>query len=199
MIKMASDDNRLEKGRILCRAIIEMMGAPKEHIEHTLKGFIGKIKEDPELEVIKEELNPAEKQDQFWSAFAEIEVWMKDSQKLIDFCFNVMPSSIEIIDSHKFEVDTLTFSGFLNEVLGRLHEVDMTLKQVRAKNTLMDRNSRAVMGNMVQLILKDGEKDIESLAKETGLPKEFIIQITNKLIQDKLIKEENEKYSLMKK
>lgn len=196
---MASGDERLEKGKIFCRTIIEMMGAPKEHIENTLKEYINGLKKDEGIEIIKVEYSPAEEQDKFWSAFAEIELWFKDINRMMQFCFHSMPSSIEILEPSELNFESNVFSGIMNDLVARLHEVDMTVKQLRAQNILMDKNSRAIVGNMIILLLEQGMDDIDKISKRAGLPKDFLEQIIKKMIEGKKIEEKEGKFIILKK
>jgi len=102
-----------EKSKIHARVIIEMMGAPKEHIVKTMEMLIDKIKEDEKEEgnikmIGSETADPVEK-DSLWSIFSEIEVELKDVPSLIGFCFDYMPSSVEIISPNQFSFDSPDF------------------------------------------------------------------------------------------
>jgi hypothetical protein len=67
------EKERLEKGQVLAKVIIEMLGAPKEHIEATLKQYIEKLKkEKKDFEVMKSDFAEAKEQGKFFAAFTEI-------------------------------------------------------------------------------------------------------------------------------
>src|SRR3989338_5848228 len=100
MAEKMNDDERLLRGQIKARAIIEVVGKPKEYVESSLDEFVKRLKEDEGYELTDVDIHPAEKRedkDNFLSAFAEVIFWAKSMNTLIDFCFNAMPSSIEII------------------------------------------------------------------------------------------------------
>ena len=42
--------------KILFRAVVEVLGKPKEHVDSTLKGYLQKLKENDRYEVVKEDL-----------------------------------------------------------------------------------------------------------------------------------------------
>ena len=61
---------------IIFRAVIEILGKPKEHIDKSLRGFIKQLKENEEYEVISEDYAELKKQEEqeLWMGFAELEV-----------------------------------------------------------------------------------------------------------------------------
>src|SRR3989338_2726967 len=86
-----------KKDLIRCRAILEVLGKPKEHVEKTIKLLVEKVKEDPEISVLNErysEITPQEKT--MFSIYVELEMVVKGITTLTGFCFDFMPSSLEI-------------------------------------------------------------------------------------------------------
>lgn len=191
-----ADDNR-----ILCKAIIQMVGAPKEHIEATLKDYVTKLKEDKDKEFVNEEYMPAEKNedDQFFSCFAELDIWMKNIDTLINFSFYSMPASIEILEPEEFKLNSAEFSNILNTVQNKLHNIDMTVKQLRAQNTLMNEKLTTSLKNMITLVLSSGPKDAAELAKLVGVSEEAATKLASQLASDGRIENINNKYSLKSK
>jgi hypothetical protein len=125
--------------KITTRTIIEIAGFPKEHIEEVMQKIIGKIKE--KFEVIKSEtfesVELKDKMTGFWSAFSEIELKFEDINSMTLFCFEYMPSSIEILEPEELIFGSIDFSGFLNDLLARLHEYDMVVKNLQAENMML--------------------------------------------------------------
>ena len=95
-----------QKQAITAKIIIEMLGKPKEHVEATLKEYIGKLKSDGEIGISKEEFMPAEQKGALFSAFVDFEGKFKDVSALLNFCFDAMPSSIDIIEPAELAMDT---------------------------------------------------------------------------------------------
>ena len=52
---MAEAEKQGEHVHIRCRAIIEVLGKPKEHVENSIKEYIEHIKQDSELVILNEE------------------------------------------------------------------------------------------------------------------------------------------------
>lgn len=189
---MADEENAKE--RVLARVIIEMLGAPKEHIEKTLKDYVEKLKQDKDLEITKEDLAPAKEQNKLFSTFAELELWFKSPQKLVDFCFDSMPSSIEILKPESIALDSAGLSDTLNDLQAKLHNNDMIIKTLKAKNALLDKNAKAVLRNFVSFIVKDGPKTIEDFSKWMGIKPEQLKPFLHELIKENKLVEKEGRY-----
>ncbi len=124
---------------ILARVVIEVAGFPKDHIEQVMHKVIDKIKEN--FKVIKAEIFESvelkDKMAGFWSIFSEIELNFEDINAITIFCFEYMPSSIEILEPEELKFEARNFAGFLNDLLSRLHEYDMVVKNLQAENMIM--------------------------------------------------------------
>ena len=51
-----SDKERVAKGEVLVRSILEILGAPKEHVEKTITVLVDKLKEKAIVDVVSEEI-----------------------------------------------------------------------------------------------------------------------------------------------
>ena len=130
----------MEEKKLLIRAVFEILGSPKDHVESTMKLVLDKLKEIEEVEIIKSETFDAkEVKGKLWSTFSEVEMNVKDIEILVHICFNFMPSSIEILDPSKMITDSNRLTNFFNDLLGRLHKYDMLVKNLNAQNILLDR------------------------------------------------------------
>ena len=125
--------------KIFARVVIEVAGFPKEHIEEVMKKVIDKVKENFEISKseIFESVELKDKMAGFWSVFSEIELKFDDINAITVFCFEYMPSSIEILEPEELKFDAMNFGGFLNDLLARLHEYDMVVKNLQAENMVM--------------------------------------------------------------
>ena len=184
-----------DKGHILARAIIEIIGAPKEHIEKSIKEFVANIKAQG-IDVIKEDYAPAEPADKMFSTFTEIEFWTKDLTELFDFCIVSMPSSIEIIEPSDFRVGSHTLSGSLNDLLQRLHTIDMTIKNTNAKSKLLEKNAFTLATNIIGIALHKNKLGLSDLAKETGIEEKKLEEFLNFMIKRDRVIKEGETYTI---
>ncbi|MBN2111466.1 hypothetical protein JW707_00025 [Candidatus Woesearchaeota archaeon] len=184
-----------KKQKILARVIIEMLGAPKEHIEKTLKGYVEGLKRDKELEIIKEELAPAKEQNKLFSTFAELDINFKNAQKLIDFCFDSMPSSIEILQPEELVLDSGGLTDTLNDMQAKLHNSDMIIKTLRAKNTILDKNAKKILRNFVDYMIGNEGRTIETLSAKIGVPKQQLKPFLDELVKEGKLREKEGNYA----
>lgn len=125
--------------KIKTKVIVEVIGSPKEHIENALKMIINRIKDEKYLEVIKAASFDAKEVKEFWSTFSEMEIDFNDMNGVVDFCFNYMPSSIEILEPTELYLSAKETNDMLNDVLAGLHKYEMVLKNIHAQNILLKR------------------------------------------------------------
>ncbi len=121
------------------KAIIEIAGFPKEHIEETMVKVVDKLKD--EFKVNRQEIYEAvalkDKMEGFWSTFCDIELSFNNVENLVVFCFEYMPSSIEILSPEELKFNNNEIGNILNNLLARLHHYDMLVKNLTASNQLM--------------------------------------------------------------
>jgi hypothetical protein len=154
---------------IRVRAIIEMLGAPKEHVEGTLKRYVSQLKREG-LDAVKEDYAPAEEtQPKLYSAFVELEAWFPDLARLLAFCFDSMPSSVEVIEPASLTFDTRVLGNFLNDLQARIHETDALVKSVRANHKVLDANALNVFQNFIVFQLQNGPRTVDELAAPMGI------------------------------
>lgn len=183
------------ENKILTRIILEMLGAPKEYIEQTMKNYVTKIKQEG-IQVKKENYADAQPSDKLFTTFAELEIEFKKLDELLAFCFEALPSSVEIVEPMKLDINAQELTGFLNDLQARLHEADMIIKTSRAQNKILDTNTTAVFHNFITHVLKQGRKTTEEIAQATGTTTKDIQPFLTKLEESKKIKKEGETYTI---
>jgi hypothetical protein len=187
----------MNRERINCRVIIEMLGAPKEHIEETIRSYVKQLKEEYKtVKVLREHFAEATKKDKLYSTFAELDLEVEGAGNLINFCFDYMPSSVEIFEPDELAYDSRDFTLFLNDLQGKLHRIDMALKNLSAENQILKKNNMIVVRNMIKMILKSGPSKVDDIAATAGLKKEAADKVLVTMLQDKTVKYANEMYSL---
>ncbi len=122
---------------IQAKIVIEILGTPKDHVENTMKNILEKLKNEDGVKLLRETTYKAEQVQKMWSTFSDIELEVKNFSKLVGLCFDYMPSSVEIIDPIKTELETIEISDLLNDLLARLHKTDMVLKNAIAENKFL--------------------------------------------------------------
>ena len=181
---------------IRCRAIIEVLGKPKEHVENSIKQYIEHIKDDSELVMLSENYSEIQEQGKLWSKFVEIELVVKGTSKLIGFCFEYMPSSVEIIKPSSFLLTNSEFANFINDLQSRLHNVDMVVKKLKSENDFLRLSMNDLAHNAVMICLKVSKMSIDKLSQVTGIEKEELQIYVEKMMKDNKIKKEGDLYLL---
>jgi len=187
----------MERQSITARVIIQMKGAPKKHIEDTLKLYIDRIKEEKnDIEVLSEDTEKAKKDGDMYNVFTELEIKTKDSAGLVWFCFDYMPASVEIVDPDVIHYDSHEFTGFINDLQGKLHEVDMIIKNLSAENQVIKKNGLTLLKNIIMLNLKFQPTDLDTLAVNAGVPVQNIQKLLDAMEKDRKVKKEEGLYKL---
>lgn len=180
-----------EKQLIRCRAILEVLGKPKEHVEKTIKLLVEKVKERPQISFLNEkyaEVKPEGKT--MFSTFVELELVVKGITTLTGFCFDFMPSSIDIEKPEQLIVKNRDISNIFNDLQSKLHNVDMVAKTLRAERDFLKRNLNTMIANLITILIKMNKNRVEDLSKFTGINKEELEKHLEKLIKEGKIKKE---------
>ncbi|MBI2134937.1 hypothetical protein HYU09_03025 [Candidatus Woesearchaeota archaeon] len=191
--KIADDMTHLR-----CNVIIEVLGKPKEHVEKALKMYVDRIRQDSDLIILKEEFADAKEKSGLWATFAELEMVVKGIRKLIAFCFDYMPSSIQILKPENYSLDRSMIEDFVNDLQARLHDVDMIVKKQNNENEFLKKNMQTTVKNLILISLIYGSLDREKLSKVTGIKPDELKIFLDSMVKDSKIKEENGFYSLIK-
>lgn len=189
---------KIEEGHMKVRVIIEMFGAPKEYLTKTLRGYVKKIDEDREIIVLREKYAKPKKHEGMFSTFVDLEMLVKNASTLAFFCFDYMPSSIEILQPEKFVYNAGDFADFFNDMQTRLHTLDMAMKNLRAKASMLEKNAGLLLRNNLLINLRDGDKSLEELSRGCGVPPKQLVPFLGKLMKEGWIKEKKGKYTRKK-
>ena len=172
--------------KILFRVVVEVLGKPKEHVDSTLKGYLQKLKENSRYEVLKEDLAELKQHEEseLWMAFAELEIKTAGVTEIIDFCFDYMPSLIEIIEPEELQLDSLAASSFLNDMQAKLHGVDMLAKQMKIENKLTNNSLAKLLNNYIIVLLRNNNLTSKQLSAYTGMNIDVLEDYMDKMIDE---------------
>ena len=187
--------------KVKIRAIIEIAGRPKEHIENSIRLLLDKLKSEADIKIEENEIFDAKKlveEGSMYTIFAELVMELKDMIVLSKFCFDYTPSSIEILEPDPLKIDAATATNFLNDLLGRLHETDMVLKNVRAEHQVLNVNATALLRNFIMISLRDKEKTLQEISDYVGISKEQLGSFIKAMIESNIIEEIGNKYHLVR-
>ena len=188
-----------EDGALRSLITFEVAGKPQEHVEQTLDTYIEKLREDKALDVLdvhKEDAIELEDEEGFFSAFAEVEMLVPDLESLTHLCVNLMPASVEILAPDEFRFQARDVQNWSNDLLSRLHEIAQQLRAERQKNRYLNKNTQNLLQNMITILLANGPKDDEMLARLTGVKQEKIAQLLEQLDEQDIISKEGDKWIL---
>jgi len=73
----------------------------------------------------------------FYSAFIEAELLLKDLKELLKFSVNFTPSNLQILEPSKLKLESVLLQDFLNEVISLLNNLFNNLKNLDAENKLL--------------------------------------------------------------
>jgi len=193
-----SNKERKAEGQILVRTILEMLGGPKEHIVNTMKAYVDKLGENKNFKIDKTFISEAKEQEDksLFSIYAELEIWFKDVDKIMEFCFDSLPSSIEIIEPEEFKMKSNKFSGLLNDLQAKLHKLDLAFKNHIADKQASAKIFDTLIKNFIGYCLRTKKQKVEEVATITGIDKEKLQKIMDDLAENKMIKKEGDKYSI---
>jgi hypothetical protein len=146
--------------------------------------------------VLKSEIAPAEQKDKVFSIFAELEMKFDELPDLLDFCFESMPSSVEIVEPEKFTLPVDKLNAFLNDLQARLHEADAIIKTERTRQQLLDINTVNIFRRFLLYLVEKGHSTASEMSHYAGVHPNQLIPFLDKLVEDKKLKKEGEKYAV---
>lgn len=189
-------DNMPEK--IIVHTIIEVLGKPKEHVQQLLKEYVDKLKKEKDLTIIKQTYSePKERQDKLFGMFVELEIRFDSFHKVIWFTFDYRPASIEIVEPEDLVFNIQTANEYLNDVLGKLHTIDLLLTNIAAENKLLKNNGIMVAKNFIKHLLRKENKDKQQLIKDTGIPESMLMKFLQVLEKEGQIQKQGELYKIL--
>jgi len=116
--------------------IVEVAGRPPEYLKDALEKHISQLNNRKDVRLVSSKISDARKVDEekdIYSCFAEVEVRVIGLSRLLDLIFDLMPSSIEIVDPDNLEINCQETTMFLNDLSGRLHKYDEVAKLAQMK------------------------------------------------------------------
>ncbi len=134
MAKTNEEEQKLlEKGWIKTWLLFEVVAVKKEVAESALREHIGKIKKEHALKVFDENFTttePVEPAEQFraqgitetWSQIAEIIVFAKDFEALMNMVVTYAPTAVEILAPSKITIDMRSAQNALATVADMMHK-----------------------------------------------------------------------------
>ena len=190
---------KLSEGYLYVRAIIEIAGKPKEYVEETLKTHLNNMKSDKNYIVLKETFESAEKLENYFDAFAEIEFLAKDPVALVAFCFSYMPGNVEILEPEMIEMPSNEFSGLLNDLQARSHALNTGVLELKEKNLHYVKNTAVLLRNFIVVLISSKPMTLKQMDAYMGVKEEDLLKVLDVLMKEKKIKKQGDIYSAIPK
>lgn len=149
-----------KEGWLKTRMIVELAGAPREHIAQALVIVGEKFGQGiREIKVKKISVREPQKMEgkEIWTGFLEIYAEIKNIETLIGIIFDYLPSSVEIEEPQELMFPVAHINGVLNDLAGRLHQYDATVKLLKTK-LIIEKKAKAGQDNLPQKEKKDEAK-----------------------------------------
>ena len=135
--------------------IVEMAGQPPEYVKERLEQHVGVLQTFKDVEVHSihvSEPKEVEKGKNFFTCFAEVDFEAERFSRISDIMFDFMPSSVEVVEPSKVNLDASEASNLLNNISGRMHRYDQAAMMLKGK--LQQTEKQLIISN--QLLLKNG-------------------------------------------
>ncbi|MFW6230419.1 MAG: hypothetical protein ACOC32_00145 [Nanoarchaeota archaeon] len=192
---------KVSDGHIYFSAILEMVGKPKEHVNGTIRDYVARLKNSENIIIAKEEYHDPKQleESEMFSAFVELELLAKSTEHVVWFCFDYMPSSIEIFEPESLSYKTQEFTNFLNDLQARLHHIDMNFKKVNVTNQALNRNTENLLKNSIRVAISAGHTKVNDISKVLGIAEENLAKILDNLVENAVLRKSGDEYAITKK
>ena len=181
---------------VVVRAIVEMLGSPPDHLKMTLEEYVKTLPKEG-VELLKSEFaEPSEVSPKTYSIFAELDIKFATPQKLLSFCFDALPSSIDIIEPRKLTVETENFASFINDLLAQLHTVNKNYAVLNNKMQTVDKNGVNVLRNFISYLISTELRTPSKMSDKVGMPATSVQAFLDAMEKDGLVKKKGEEYYL---
>jgi hypothetical protein len=163
----------LEEGYLKIKTTFEILGKPKEHVTETLKTYLDNIKKDSRIEIANTYFGDAEEAEEtngLFSAFAEVDMFVRDTETLTWLAFNFSPASVEVLEPAFMKVEAREMTNWINDLLAQLHELSAVSSRIGDQNKHMVKNMNALIKNLILVVTEGDGLSQKDLEKKVGIP-----------------------------
>ena len=134
--------NVMEENTIDLRCTIELLAKPKETAIEALKKIVENIEENGKKLEVNEVTygDPTPVEQDFFSAFVTFRL-KAEINEIFGFIIDYAPSVIEVLNTGDTKVTSADLQSVLNDVSGRLNEMDKSIKIFSAQNIILSKEN----------------------------------------------------------
>jgi len=139
--------------KVVGQFIIQIAGKPVENVEKALKFVLDKIKKENKKFKLREYhiANPElEDKTTLYSGFLDLELGFNETKDILDFIADYTPTSIEIIEPEKIELNSHDLTGILNDIAHHLLRASAEVRQLRAHVHVLNKEKEQQQTKKVQ-------------------------------------------------
>jgi len=159
--------NSEDGGGIRAEMIVEVIGRPPAHLIETLNKIIAEIDKEDGVRVLGKKVKEPQlmkEQQELYTAFAEIEVEVKEILYLVMLMFKYMPAHVEIVTPEAIALTNNGWNEILNELIRRLHGYDEVARILQVEKSILEKRLRELMG-------EKSKENMNPVTKEKSLKK----------------------------
>jgi hypothetical protein len=189
---------RLKQGWIHAIVLFEIVGKPREHVDSSAKQLLDTLEKDERVLFLERNFGKAKTTDDgYFSAFAEVDILIKDSESLVWLAINFTPSTVEIIEPLSFTFSARDLQTWYNDLLAHLHHVGYNYKSQTSELQFLRTNLASLINNTLLLSLARSPKTLEQVCKDTSLTKDTAEPHLKRLVEQKKVTEKAGRYALV--
>jgi len=160
--------------------IVEMAGRPAEHVKEALSKHVSVLDKLSDIEVhtikISEprelELPEGSKQTEtMFTCFAEVDFETESFSRMSQVMFDFMPSSVEVIEPSKVNLEATEATELLNNLSGRLHRYDEVARMAQFKVQQLEAQLKLAQESILEKDSKEVKKSKKAPKKKTAKKK----------------------------
>ncbi|MFA5105567.1 MAG: hypothetical protein WC506_01270 [Candidatus Micrarchaeia archaeon] len=120
-------DETVRQGGYYASMYFDMHSSDSESLQHTLVGFIAKLKDQFGVKYVYGEIDEPIKSDELWSTSAEVKVLTMDLRSLVRLCVEYAPIGIEILKPVRPDIKVPELQSILLDISATFAEMNQTM------------------------------------------------------------------------
>lgn len=134
--------------KITARFILEVAGKPVSNVEKALEVVEKKIKDEKRFKVLESEIIEPEldEKTKLYSGLIEVQARFENIQGILEFVLDYTPSSVEVEDPEKIQLDIASLNAVLNDFSGHILKTAHHIRILSANIHMRDKQIEELGG-----------------------------------------------------